>query len=873
MTFERRLAEERRGRLAAERLLEQKSRELFDANAKLSAHARHLSNEIVETKQRADDLRGQNDQISEELQEVNHVAAIAKRRLWDSLETIRDGFAVYDADDRMVTANKAYLSIFDGLETIAPGVRYLDVARLMAEEGIVDTESQDPEAWIADILARWQVDPIPDKVIRLWNGQYVKLIDRRTPDGDLVSLNLNITEMMRMWAAVEAVPDGFVLFDHEDRMVMCNQRYKEIYADSAPAIVPGARFEDTLRYALGHGQIEEAVGREDDWLAERLMQHQRTDEVIEQHISGDRWLRILEKRTPDGGIVGLRVDITAQKQQHQALEEARVAAEAANRAKSAFLANMSHELRTPMNGVVGMADLLCDTPLSEEQRLYAETIRNSGDALLVLLNDVLDYSKIEAHKLNLHNEPFDLERAIHEIVMLLQATAQGKSLDLLIDYDMFLPTRFNGDRGRIRQVLTNLIGNAVKFTEAGHVLVRVVGIEAADPGQQQIHITVEDTGIGIAPEMQSHIFGEFNQVEDQQNRKFEGTGLGLAISKQLVELMGGEMWLDSEMGEGACFGIRLTLPIGEDCAPVPVDLPGSLSHVMIVDDQEINRTILDRQIGQLGLEVTQHRSGRDALAALGDGARPDLIITDYKMPGMNGAAFATAARAQGFDGPILMLSSNPAMLREAADGDDVDMVLTKPILRRALYEALSTLANKAANCTATVADAPAASLEPPPTPDLPRRMRILAAEDNRTNRLVFSKMIGALNVDLRFAENGRLAVEAFEEQRPDLVFMDISMPEMDGRAATRAIRALETGRGLPAVPVVAMTAHAMDDDEADILAAGLDHYMTKPLKKAVITEMVARYLPEICQPLEPPKELQTSELATIEPANIALNQR
>ncbi|MBB4021436.1 MULTISPECIES: hybrid sensor histidine kinase/response regulator [Actibacterium] len=837
MTLEEKLAIERRGRLAAERLLEQKSRELFDANRKLAVHARSLSDEIVETKQEAEALRGQNTKVLSELEVVTHAVAIAERRLWDSLETIRDGFAVFDAEDRMVAANKAYLSIFDGLAEVSLGVRYCDVARLIADEGIVDTEGQSPEDWAAAMRQRWQQDPIPDRVIRLWNGQYVKLIDRRTPGGDIVSLNLNITEMMRMWAAVEAIPDGFVLYDHDDRLVMCNDRYREIYAESAPAMVPGRSFEQILRYGLERGQYEEAIGREEEWLAERMIRHQRTDGVIEQELAGGQWVRILEKRTPDGGLVGLRVDITEQKRQQQALDEARVAAEAANRAKSAFLANMSHELRTPMNGVVGMAELLCDTTLSEEQRLYAETIRNSGEALLTLLNDVLDYSKIEAEKLRLHPEPFDMERTIHEIVMLLQANTRDKPLDIFIDYDMFLPTRFEGDRGRIRQILINLIGNAVKFTAKGHVLIRVVGFEADTPGHQQLRIIVEDTGIGIAPEMQQHVFGEFNQVEEQQNRKFEGTGLGLAITRQLVELMDGEIWLESEKGKGSCFGICLTLPIAEDGDSGPVTLPPGLGRVLVVDDQEINRTILDRQLSQMNLQVILHRSATEALEAMPTDGPVDLIITDQRMPGTDGLAFARALRGAGCDAPILLLSSNPGVLRDSGAQPDVDMVMTKPVLRRALFGAINDLIARSA-----------AAPTPPPAP---RRMKVLAAEDNRTNRLVFAKMVQTLDIDLSVAENGHQALEAFQTDRPDLIFMDISMPGMDGKAAARAIREAEAKTGAAPVPIVAMTAHAMEGDAEEILAAGLTHYLTKPLKKDLIVGMILDHLPAQCLPPQP----------------------
>ncbi|MBN2905338.1 MAG: response regulator [Rhodobacteraceae bacterium] len=831
------LAEERRARLAAERLLDQKSRELFEANRRLAQHSRALSEEIVQTRQTAEELRGRNTEVLSELAEVSQAATVARQRLWDSLETVRDGFALFDAEDRLVIANRAYLSVFEGLDAVSPGVRYDEIIRLTLEEGIVDTNGQPPRAWMEEMLSRWHMDPVPARVIRLWNGTYIKLLDRRTPSGDMVSLSIDITEMMRMWASVEAIPDGFVLYDHEDRLVMCNDRYREFYAESAEVLVPGTRFEDILRHGLARGLYSDARGREEDWLSERMIRHLSPEGMTEQQLADGRWLRILEKRTPDGGLVGLRVDITEQKRQQEALERARVAAEAANRAKSAFLANMSHELRTPMNGVVGMAELMCETEMTEEQRLYAHTIRESGEALLSLLNDVLDYSKIEADKLQLHSEPFDLERTIHEIVMLLQASARDKALDVLIDYDMFLPTRFKGDRGRVRQVLTNLIGNAVKFTEEGHVLIRVVGFEDHDGAARQVHITVEDTGIGIDPAMQDHVFGEFNQVEDQQNRKFEGTGLGLAITKRLVGLMGGEIWLDSEKGQGASFGIRLTLPVAEQADPMQLPVATAAHHILVVDDQEVNRTILERQLSQLGLEVVSHFSAEPALA---DAPAADLVVTDHRMPGMDGLAFARALRTRGYTRPILMLTSNPALLRHSGDSGEsgLNLVLQKPVLRRALYEAIATLAP------------PTASAAQHDSPAPPRRMRVLAAEDNRTNRLVLEKMVAGLNIDLRHASDGHEAVNAYRAERPDLILMDISMPSCDGKAATRAIRVIEAETGVPPVPVIALTAHAMDGDAEDILAAGLNACLTKPLSKAALLDKIETYRPNECAPIQ-----------------------
>ncbi|MEX5730057.1 signal transduction histidine kinase/DNA-binding response OmpR family regulator [Rhodovulum iodosum] len=834
MELARKLAEETRARLAAERLLDQKSRELFEANRRLSAHAQSLTKEISQTRRTAEDLRGKNTRALCELEQASEAASLAERRLWDAVETVRDGFALFDAEDRLIAANRAYLSIFDGLDAVRAGVGYDEILHLSAEEGIVDTGALGRAGWIAEMRARWRADPVPPRVVRLWTGQYIKLIDRRTPAGDMVSVNLDITEMMRIWSAVEAIPDGFVLFDHEDRLVMCNERYREIYAESAPALQPGASFEDILRYGLRHGQYGDAGSREDDWLADRLIRHQSADGMIEQQLGNGRWVRILEKRTPDGGLAGLRVDITEQKRQQQALEEARVAAEAANRAKSAFLANMSHELRTPMNGVVGMAELLCDTDMTGEQRVYAQTIRSSAEALLTLLNDVLDYSKIEAEKLTLHAAPFDLERIVHEVFLLLQPGARAKGIDTYIDYDMFLPTRFRGDAGRVRQVLTNLVGNAVKFTEEGHVLVRVVGLEAGPPGHRQIHITVEDTGIGIDPEMHAHVFGEFNQVEDQQNRMFEGTGLGLSITRRLVGLMGGEIWLESRKGEGACFGVRLVLPVAESAAEARFCRPEAVRRVTVVDDHEVNRTILDRQLSQLGIKVTLHRDAEAALADETWQAGCDLVITDYQMPGRDGVAFARALRETGFAQPVVLLSSDPSVLGDAAAREAVDAILQKPLLRRRLYEAIESLAAGA-----------------PPGAGPARAMRVLTAEDNRTNRLVFGNMVKGADIELTFAESGEEALAAWQATRPDLIFMDISMPGLDGKATTRAIRAREAAEGRARVPIVALTAHALEGDGADILAAGLDEYLTKPLRRGALVQAIAAHAPPGCRPVLP----------------------
>lgn len=722
------LAQERRARLAAERLLEQKKKELFSANQKLALHARSLSDQIVQQRQglaiamtEAEELKGANFKVLNDLERANSAALIAQRRLWDSLETIRDGFAVFDNDLRLVAANRAWLAFFKGQIAVAPGVTYDSVLKIVALHGMVELEGFDPLDWHHRMIARLQRDPIENSVLKLRDGRHIRLMDRWGEDGDLVCL---------------------------------------------------------------------------------------------------------------------AQDITATIQREAELEDARAKAEAANRAKSAFLANMSHEIRTPMNGVVGMAELLCETALDEEQRLFAETIRSSGEALLTIINDVLDYSKIEAERLKLYPEPFDLERCLHEIMVLLQPSAKDKGIKLLVDYDLFLPTRFIADPGRMRQILTNLLGNAVKFTSEGHVLARVVGYERE--AGYELHVTVEDTGIGIAPEMKDHVFGEFNQVESASNRKFEGTGLGLAITKQLIELMQGEVWVESELGAGSCFGFKVALPVAEPRSHH--DQPSkqiSLRCALVVENLLVNRVILERQLQTCGMEVILCRSGAEALKVLEGGQSFDVVLTDHLMPEMDGIALAKTLRDKGITAPILLLTSDADLAGTPPSAQGLTGLLQKPILRSDLVRTLQELSHPTQSVIAPPEIAP-------PEPAI-RQMRILAAEDNRTNQLVFRKMVKDCDIELVFANNGREAVELWQSFRPDLIFMDISMPEMDGREATRAIRLAETTQG-GHVTICALTAHAMDGDSESIFAAGVDHYLTKPLRKAEICARIFEECPEGARP-------------------------
>lgn len=481
-----------------------------------------------------------------------------------------------------------------------------------------------------------------------------------------------------------------------------------------------------------------------------------------------------------------------------------------------------------MNGVVGMAELLCGTDLTEDQRLFAETIRSSGEALLAIINDILDWSKIEAGRMALRTAPFDLERLIHETAILLQPQARAKGIDLLVDYDMFLPTRLVGDAGRLRQVLTNLMGNAVKFTETGHVLVRVVG-SVEGPGDARLHVTVEDTGIGIAPEHVEHIFGEFNQVESAEDRRYQGTGLGLAITRRLIERMEGRLWVESEPGQGSCFGFALALPVAE--ATAAPGLPTALHHVLLAEANPVNRAILERQLHQLGIAVRHHRPGLDTAPD----ASVDLFLIDADPGAEDGLALLSDLRAQGHSAPALLMAAPDAIARAEAAVEQglAQAVLAKPVLRADLFAGLMRM---------TGARLPAPADTPHPAPR--QQLRVLAAEDNRTNQLVLAKMLRDLDIDLRFAEDGRQAVDLWRSFHPDLIFMDISMPVMDGCAAARSIRDAEGS--LAHVPIIALTAHAMEEDGDRIRASGMDHHLTKPLRRSAILDVLTRYaaLPE-----------------------------
>ncbi len=691
------------------------------------------------------------------------------------------------------------------------------------------------------------------QVLRL-SGRASAEVERRTRDGQIISL--------RFSAAVVADAGGgafFVLYDDlseikraEKALREAEEQYREL-VESASDLV--WQIDKNCRWTflnaacratygtqpgelLGRSLLERsdpAYRERDEAAFHRVLEgNELVDyETVHRDVHGNpKHLSFSARPVRDAarGVVGARGttrDVSERAAAREALERARHLAERAAQTKSAFIANVSHEIRTPMNGVLGMIELLLETDLDPEQRRTAELARSSAEALLELINDILDFSKIEAQRMELEQIAFDLPALVESTVRMLAVRAAVKGLELVSELKPNVPRKVRGDPGRLRQVLTNLVGNAVKFTERGEVVVSVSTVEQRN-GQAVVCFSIRDTGIGIAPEYLGSIFQEFTQADPSNTRRYGGTGLGLAISKRLVELMGGEIAVKSELGKGSDFSFTVPLKIETaDIAgsPKPDRLAGT--KVLVVDDHEVSRRVLGQLLVEAGMRVEQAPDAAQALDATyrahQAGDPYSLVIIDANLPGTDGFELAQAIRLQPeLSATRLMMLTSAGHRGDAQRCRELGITgyLVKPVGGAELLEVAAAVLEGV--------DQRAGGLVTRHTiEENRRRLRILVAEDNRVNQEVAAAMLRKRGHEVDIVDNGREAVEAIRRGRYDVVLMDIQMPEMDGLAATREIRALPQGAALP---IIALTAHALPEERVRCLDAGMTAYVTKPFK-------------------------------------------
>ncbi len=760
------------------------------------------------------------------LERSERAATRERARLDALIASVPLAIAVLDPSERVRVVNPAFQKLFGYAPTEAVGQ---DLDDLIVPEG--------DRAGSADLCDRARAGDVVHAEVR-----------RRRKDGTLVSIRLTGTS-----AGGGDEGDVLVLYEDiterqqaEQALRATEQRLRQVLSSSTAVIyvtkVVGKRFvpafvSENVTRVTGH-EVDEAM--QPTWWFDHVHLEDRPrvlaalpglltsgELTVEYRFRRKdqtyRWIRDETRLVRDAAgepveVVGAWVDMTDRKHAEEVMREARDTAERATRAKAAFLANMSHEIRTPLNAVLGFTELVLDTELSAEQRQGLELVRASSEALLTILNDILDYSKIEAEHLDLESIPFDLPKSVHATATLLAVRAREKHLELTVDLPPDVPHMVRGDPTRLRQVLMNLIGNAIKFTAAGEVAVAATTVQR-NGDRAAVRFSVRDTGIGISAGAQASIFEEFTQADVSTTRRFGGTGLGLAISRRLVALMGGELTVTSALGRGSDFSFALTFPIEAGASLAPASrFPVSLSarRVLVVDDHETNRRILRDMLGAEGMavhEAPRAQAGLEALRrAARDGLRYDLAILDAQMPDQDGFALAAAVRADSdlAETRLLMLTS----AGQRGDGDrcrqlGIQAYLTKPIARADLIEAVGVVLAGAASAGQR-GDA--------------QRCRELGIEGYLTKPISRFDLLEAV-VDV--ASNGREAVEAVSAHRYDVVLMDIQMPEMDGFAATAGIRALPHGRTLP---IIALTAHALSGERERCIAGGMSDYLAKPFK-------------------------------------------
>lgn len=668
-------------------------------------------------------------------------------------------------------------------------------------------------------------------------------------DGELESARADLEQRVAertayLNALVETSPLGIATTDRAGRVRICNTAFERLFQYAREEVI-GAELDRLVAGPQSIGEAADFTRRSEAGEAIRATTQRRRKNgtLLDVELYA---VRLIVSGEQGGGLLVLYHDISDRKRAEQDLREAKEMAEGANQAKSDFLANMSHEIRTPMNGIIGMTQLALEAELSAEVREYLSMAKSSADSLLSLLNDILDFSKIEAGKFEFESLPFALRENLGQTMKALGHSAHRKSLELAWHVAPDVPEWLLGDCGRLRQVLVNLVGNAIKFTERGEVVVSV-GLVASTPAWTELHFTVRDTGIGIPEDKQALIFAAFTQADPSTTRKYGGTGLGLAIAQRLVAMMEGTVKVESQPGRGSTFHftVRLRLP-EEKFVPPALDDPSALRGlpVLIVDDNETNRLILAEIFKQWGMAPQTVASGRQALEALkqpGEGRAFRLAVIDAQMPEMDGFMLASEIRKNGGspDLPLIMLSSmsqlsDKTKIRESG----IFSCLTKPAQPSELLNAILMAVGTPLRSVSSEKDTPPEGQRNGKSP-----LRILLAEDNPVNRQLATKLLEKRGHRVITAGNGREALAALEREQVDLVLMDVQMPDIDGLEAMRLIRQKEKVHG-GHLPIISVTAHVMKGDRDNCIAAGADDYVSKPLQPAELFSAIERCCPD-----------------------------
>jgi signal transduction histidine kinase/CheY-like chemotaxis protein len=662
--------------------------------------------------------------------------------------------------------------------------------------------------------------------------------------------------------ALKNMTHGLSMFDADKRLLVCNDRYAQMYQLPAELTRVGTSFEAIVNHRVMHGLVRGEKSDRD--VEEKVSAHGQRPATATANwiyeLADGRFFHVTRQPMEGGGWVSIHEDITEQRHYDELkvahalttaaeaeAQRAVEAAEVASRAKSTFLANMSHEIRTPMNGVFGMTDLLMQTELSERQQRLVNTIQQSAKSLLAIINDILDVSRIEAGKFSLDHNAFDLRETVEDTVDLLAEMAQARGLELTLFIAPDVPSEVVGDGGRVRQVCTNILSNAVKFTEAGDVGVTVSCLQSGD-GIAKVEFRVRDTGIGIPLDVQAQLFQPFQQADTSISRRFGGTGLGLAIAKHLVEIMGGEIGLVSEPGVGSEFTFWIPFKLGAARGSPRDKTASSLSSVriLILDDRATNREIIASYLDERGAETTRVETTEAALQSLREAqaaSRPfALAVIDMVMPDGTGLDAAKAIKAEAAIADVRLVMVTSLSWKgdiQAARDNGFEAFLTKPVHRRELVDTVTRVLTQKPHIAEVRDTSKGATATQEPARN--NGVRVLVAEDNPVNIEVAREYLDGLNCTVALASNGVEAVTAFAEPRFDIILMDCQMPEMDGLAATRRIREVEELLGMARTPIIAVTANAYDEDRRTCLAAGMDDYLSKPFTQSQLEQVLARW--------------------------------